>query len=32
MNIMLAVAASLLWLLALFAGALLVAWSAWKEK
>lgn len=32
MEIMFAVAASLFWLIALFAGALLAAYTAWKEK
>lgn len=32
MEMMFAVAASLFWLLALFAGALLAAWAAWKES
>jgi len=32
MEIMFAVAASLFWLLALFAGAILAAWPAWRGK
>ena len=32
MDIAIAVAASLFWLVVLFAGAIFAAWSAWKEK
>lgn len=32
MDFAIAVAVSLFWLLVLFAGAILNAWSAWREK